>query len=48
MSGMVKLAGGIIIVDGVGSIALSTDQRPVSTAGRVVRTAIGIMLLVFG
>ena len=48
MSYLVKLAGGAIIVDGVGSIALSTDQRPVSNAGRVVRTAIGIMLIFFG
>lgn len=48
MSDLVKLAGGAIIVDGVGSIMLSTDQRPVSTAGRVVRTAIGILLLGFG
>lgn len=48
MSALVKVAGGVVIVDGVGSIALSTDQRPLSNAGRIVRTAIGVMLLVFG
>jgi hypothetical protein len=45
---LVKIAGGIIIVDGVASIAYSQDQRPVSTLGRITRTIIGIGLLIFG
>lgn len=45
---LTRIAGGIIIVDGVASIAYSQDQRPVSTLGRIVRTAIGAGLLIFG
>ena len=41
---LTRIAGGIIIVNGVASIAYSEDQRPISTAGRVVRTAIGFGL----
>ena len=48
MSELIKIAGGIIFMDGVASIKYSEDQRPISTAGRIVRTTIGIVLLIFG
>ncbi len=48
MSALVKVAGGILIIDGVASIKYSTDQSITSNAGRVIRTAIGLALMVFG
>jgi hypothetical protein len=48
MSAFVRIAGGILIIDGVASIKYSTDQSTTSNAGRVLRTAIGIGLMIFG
>lgn len=48
MSELVKVAGVIIIIDGIVSVAYSEDQRPLSTAGRIVRVAIGLGLVAWG
>jgi len=45
---VIKAAGGVLIIDGVASIFLSTDQRTISTLGRILRTGIGAGLLLFG
>lgn len=45
---VIKTAGGVLIIDGVASIVLSTDQRPLSNLGRILRTGIGAGLLFFG
>lgn len=43
-----QVAGGVILVDGVASILLSTDQRPLSNLGRLLRIGIGFGLFVDG
>jgi hypothetical protein len=48
MSGLIKLAGAIIIIDGVASIIYSEDQRAVSNTGRVIRSIIGVGLVIWG
>lgn len=43
-----QVAGGVVFVDGLASIAVSTDQRPLSNIGRVVRMVIGVGLVLDG
>ncbi len=43
-----ELSGGILLVDGLGSILYSTDQRRASNIGRVVRMVIGELLIIDG
>lgn len=43
-----QLAGGIVFVDGVASIVYSTDQRPLSNLGRLLRIGIGFGLVLDG
>lgn len=42
------IAGIFLIVEAVASIIYSQDQRGISQTGRVVRIAIGAMLIFFG
>jgi len=43
-----QAAGGIVFVDGAASIVYSTDQRPMSNIGRLLRIGIGFGLFVDG
>jgi len=43
-----QVAGGIVFVDGAASILLSTDQRPLSNLGRLLRIGIGFGLVIDG
>ncbi len=47
-NGFEQVAGGIVLVDGVASIVYSTDQRPLSNLGRLLRIGIGFGLFVDG
>lgn len=43
-----QVAGGIVFVDGAASIVYSTDQRPLSNLGRLLRMGIGFGLVLDG
>lgn len=48
MTESIKVAGAIILADGILSIAYSQDQREISNAGRIVRSIIGAWLIIEG